>query len=162
VPDVSAQEVTEHSWYHTLDLGQGIVTPGYFDTRPIAPLIPFPESLQGRRCLDVGTFDGFWAFELERRGAAEVIAIDELDPERWDWPLAARGRQPVDLGRRPGAGFEIAKRALGSSVERRPLNVHDLDPDDVGTFDLDYLGSLLLHLRDPIGALERVRSVCDG
>jgi tRNA (mo5U34)-methyltransferase len=47
-------------------------------------------------------------------------------------------------------------------VQRRELSVHELAPDDVGTFDLVFVGDLLLHLRDPIGALERVRSVCSG
>ena len=61
-----------------------------------------------------------------------------------------------------GEGFEIAREALGSSVERRELSVYDLDPENVGTFDFIYVGSLLLHLRDPIYALERVRSVCSG
>jgi tRNA (mo5U34)-methyltransferase len=63
-----------------------VVTPGWIDTRAVAGRIPLPFSLAGQRCLDVGTFDGFWAFEMERRGAAEVIAIDILDPAKFDWP----------------------------------------------------------------------------
>ena len=35
-----------------------------------------PASLAGKTALDVGTADGFWAFEMERRGAARVVAID--------------------------------------------------------------------------------------
>ena len=57
-----------------------MVTPGWFDTRAVAPKLPFPERSTGKRCLDIGTFDGFWAFEMERRGADEVLAIDLLDP----------------------------------------------------------------------------------
>src|SRR4051812_28824140 len=71
---------------HTMELAPGVVTPGWFDTRGVVPLLPLPGSLQGSRCLDIATFDGFWAFELERRGAAEVLAIDILDPFAWDWP----------------------------------------------------------------------------
>src|SRR5579862_4659707 len=82
-PDISRPDleslVAEHTWYHTLELGHGVVTPGWFDTRPAVCAVRFPASLAGVRCLDVATFDGFWAFEMERRGAAEVVAIDLVD-----------------------------------------------------------------------------------
>jgi tRNA (mo5U34)-methyltransferase len=140
------------------------VTPGWFDHRPIVGRVPLPASLEGMRCLDVGTFNGFWAFEMERRGAREVVGLDVLEPERWDWPVGSAPEVVAAIGKRQaaGAGFDIAKRALGSAVERVDLSVYDLDRTELGGFDLIYLGSLLLHLRDPVGALERVRSVCDG
>ena len=127
---------------------------------PSSASVPFPDSLAGKRCLDIGTFNGFWAFEMERRGAEEVVAIDVLDPARWDWPVRSPSDVREAIGKRQagGAGFEIAKRELGSSVERLDRSVYDLDPADVGEFDLVYLGSLLLHLRDPVAALERVRA----
>ena len=157
-------EVAAREWYHTLELAPGLVTPGHLDTRQIVDEIPFPPSLTGLRCLDVGTFNGFWAFEMERRGAAEVVAVDVLDPERWDWPAASDPKAIAAIGRRQagGGGFEIAKRALGSAVRRLDRSVYDLDERELGRFDLVYLGSLLVHLRDPVGALERVRGVCDG
>src|ERR1051326_1597538 len=65
----SSDEVRNFAWYHTLELPGGVVTPGMFDTRPAATKIGMPPSLAGKRCLDVGTSDGFWAFEMERRGA---------------------------------------------------------------------------------------------
>lgn len=151
-------------WYHTLELAPGLVTPGWFDTRDMPTRLPIPGRLDRKRCLDVGTFDGFWAFELERRGAEEVVAIDIIDPNRWDWP-ASSGEEVIEaLARRKGAGqgFEIARDALGSAVERLELSVYDLTPERVGQFDFVYLGSLLLHLRDPVGALSAVRSVCRG
>lgn len=159
-----AREIADVEWYHTLELAPGVVTPGWHDTRPIVGQIPFPASLAGMRCLDVGTFDGFWAFEMERRGAAEVVAIDILDPEQWDWPAGSEAETIATIGRRKGRGegFEIARRALGSSVRRLERSVYDLDESDAGRFDMIYLGSLLVHLRDPVQALERLRDVCDG
>jgi tRNA (mo5U34)-methyltransferase len=159
-----ADEVRQLDWYHTFELAPGVTTPGWMDCRGIVSQIPFPESLEGKRCLDVATFNGFWAFEMERRGAEEVIGIDVLDPEAWDWPARATQATVDAISRRhaAGSGFELAKRELGSSVERLDRSVYDLDPDDVGQFDIVYLGSLLIHLRDPVGALERVRSVCRG
>jgi tRNA (mo5U34)-methyltransferase len=85
-----ADRVAELSWYHTIDLPGGIVTPGQFDTRGAVAHVPLPASLEGARCLDVGTWDGFWAFEMERRGAASVTAIDLDDAARWDWPPRVR------------------------------------------------------------------------
>jgi tRNA (mo5U34)-methyltransferase len=151
-------------WYHTIELAPGNVTPGWFDLRGVPEKLPLPGSLAGRRCLDVGTFDGFWAFELERRGAEEVVAVDLLDPARWDWPEAAPEAVHAALAarKRGGEGFVVAREALGSSVTRVERSVYELDPDELGEFDLVYVGSLLLHLRDPVRALERVRRVCRG
>jgi tRNA (mo5U34)-methyltransferase len=153
--------IHEREWYHTMELRPGIITPGWFDTRRVALDLPWP-SLHGKRCLDVGTFDGFWAFEMERRGGAEVVAIDVIDPRGWDWPQGSEQQTLEALAARKhgGDGFLVAKAELGSQVERRETSVYDLDPDLVGTFDVVYLGSILLHLRDPIRALERVRGVC--
>ena len=157
-------EVDALEWYHTIELAPGVVTPGWLDTRAVAPRIPFPASLAGKRCLDVGTFDGFWAFEMERRGASEVVAVDILDPAEWDWPAGCDPEVVAEIGRRKGAGrgFEIARRELGSSVTRLERSVYDLGPEELGRFDLVYVGSLLVHLRDPVRALDRIRSVCAG
>jgi tRNA (mo5U34)-methyltransferase len=159
-----ASEVEELDWYHTLELAPGVVTPGWLDTRPVADRVSMPASLEGLRCLDVGTFNGFWAFEMERRGAREVVAVDVLQPDRWDWPHASTPETIATIAKRQagGRGFEIAKRELGSSVVRLDRSVYELDAEQIGRFDLVYLGSLLVHLRDPVGALERVRAVCSG
>jgi tRNA (mo5U34)-methyltransferase len=160
-----AERIAGIEWYHSIDLGSGVVTPGWFDTRAAAAKVPLPARLDGTRCLDVGTWDGFWAFEMERRGAHEVVAIDVLDPARWDWPAKTRGGMGVEVLRAvKGAseGFAVARDALGSRVEREDLSVYDLDPQRHGTFDVVFLGSLLLHLRDPVGALERIRAVTAG
>src|SRR5437660_12337372 len=68
------EQAGSYSWYHTLDLGYGVVTKGMFDHRPALHRYLIPSDLSGMRCLDIGTMDGFWAFEMERRGAAEVVA----------------------------------------------------------------------------------------
>ena len=155
-------------WYHSIELAPGEVTPGWFDTRASARIVPLPERLDGLRCLDVGTWDGFWAFEMERRGAAEVIAIDIDDPDRWDWPPRDRLQperlavQVLEAVKGRGEGFRHAAERLGSKVERVERSVYDLDPSDLGHFDVVFLGSLLLHLRDPVLALERLRGVCGG
>jgi tRNA (mo5U34)-methyltransferase len=163
--DARAAVDSHPRWYHTMELGDGIVTPGWFDLRPIVEKMPWPD-VSGKRCLDVGPYDGFIAFELERRGAAEVVAADIGHPSAWDWPLRLRESGPRKLadaaGSDPGAGFKLAKRLRGSTVERIELSVYDLNPERVGRFDVVTCGSLLLHLRDPVRALEAIRSVCDS
>jgi tRNA (mo5U34)-methyltransferase len=151
-------------WYHTLELPGRVVTPGWFDLRPIVDRLPWPD-LRGKRCLDVATYDGFFAFEMERRGAAEVIATDIPDHEDWDWPAAARaasGPALATMAGVKGGGFEAARAALGSQVQKRVISAYHLEPDAIGQFDFVVCGSLMLHLRDPVRALEGIRSVCAG
>jgi tRNA (mo5U34)-methyltransferase len=151
------------NWYHTIEIGEGVVTPGEFDHRPYLAHYPIPARLDGMRALDVATFDGYWAFEFERRGAAEVVALDVGSIAECD--LQPRLRSQVDpgvLGRVTGAGFNFAKEALGSRVQREVLSVYDLSPARVGLFDFVFCGDLLLHLMNPVTALERIRSVLRG
>jgi tRNA (mo5U34)-methyltransferase len=82
----------------------------------------------------------------------------------WDWPVGATPEAVEALERRKagGVGFELVGSLLGKQARRSECSVYDLDPAEHGKFDFVYLGSLLLHLRDPVRALEAVRSVCDG
>jgi tRNA (mo5U34)-methyltransferase len=159
-PDLRA-EAERYAWYHSIDLGDGVVTQGMFDHRPVLDHYPIPKDLTGKRCLDVATMDGYWAFEMERRGASSVTAIDLDDPEELDWPASLRAGHDRTLDETKAERFALAKRALGSSVERVTLSAYDLGPD-LGRFDFVFCGDLLLHLKDPITPVERIRSVCTG
>ncbi len=156
-----AAQVERYPWYHTLDLGNGIVTRGMFDHRGAVDRYLMPDDLSGMRCLDVGTMDGFWAFEMERRGAAEVVAADVGRPEDLDWPRAHLERVTPTMDETKQARFELAHTALGSRVERVLRSVYDLD-SDLGQFDLVFCGDMLAHLKDPVSALERIHGVCRG
>ena len=152
-------------WYHTIELAPGVVTPGHIDLRDVAPRV-LPDDLTGKRALDVGTFDGFWAFELERRGA-EVVAIDVDALDSAEWPPLNRPRleaQAKAWDLQLGRGFEIASEALGSKVRREISNVYDVTPDVLGgPVDFAFSGAILLHLRDPVRALESIhRTLAPG
>ena len=157
------QEIAAITWYHTIELPHGVVTAGEYDLRPTLQKVPLPASLSGKRCLDVGTHDGFWAFEMERRGGS-VVAIDLEDPTQLDWPLPApridEGTAEFLAERR--RAFRVAHQALDSSVDRLDLSVYDLSIDAVGTFDFAFIGTLLHHLRDPVEALMAIRRVVTG
>ena len=152
-------------WYHSIEVAPGIVTPGMFDLRPIVEKLPWPD-VRGRRVLDVGTSDGFLAFELERRGAAEVVAVDIPGHEQWDWELDNRddGLEYLRhvVGPTTSIGFRLAHELRGSSARLQHISVYDLSPESVGEFDVVVCGTLLLHLRDPLRALAAIRSVCRG
>lgn len=156
-----AAEVERLEWYHTMELPGQIVTKGFFDHRPVLHRYALPDRLDGARVLDCGTFDGFFAFELERRGAAEVVALDVPDVEALDWPAPLR-REGTTRFQPQHRNFEVASAALGSKAVRRFVSVYDVTPDDLGMFDFVFIGSLLGHLRDPVGALMALREVCRG
>jgi tRNA (mo5U34)-methyltransferase len=155
-------EVGRYRWYHTLELGDDVVTPGMFDHRPVVDRYLIPDDLSGMRCLDVGTMDGFWAFEMERRGAAEVVAADLGDVDDLDWPPRWRERIEPSLDETKAERFALVHRALSSSVTRVERSVYDLDPEAMGLFDLIFCGDLLVHLKDPITAVQRLLGVCRG
>lgn len=153
-----AERVNALRWYHSIDLPQGVTTPGLTDHRRQMALYGLPDDMRGMRALDIATFDGFWAFEFERRGA-EVVALDIASIHDADIPLRIREGLDPDDNRPTGDGFRLAHESLGSRVERRECSVYDLTPEAVGTFDVVFMSDLLLHLRDPQRALERAYSV---
>jgi tRNA (mo5U34)-methyltransferase len=134
--------IAEHGrWWHEIELAHGIVTPGDDSNRmklPILDGIGFPLDMRGLRALDVGCSDGYFSFEMEKRGAT-VVAIDFV-PETY-------------------TGFSIAKRILGSSVDYRMDNVYNLSPPSYGEFDIVLFMGVLYHLRNPLGGLDAIRSV---
>ena len=159
-PPLDGLRLEQIEWYQTIDLGNGTVTPGFVDHREQVGLYGLPDSLEGKRCLDVATFDGFWAFEMETRGAAEVVAIDLHSLRDCDIPIHFYEQYERGVaGNIKGRGFAYAKRARGSQVQRKVHSVYDLSPATVGTFDFVFLSDLLIHLRDPMAAIEAVRSV---
>jgi len=140
--DEIARLVAEHGrWWHEIEVAPGIVTPGDDSNRmklPILDALGLPRDLRGKRALDIGTSDGYFAFELEKRGAA-VTAIDFV-PETY-------------------SGFATARRILDSQVEYRMDNVYNLAPESYGTFDVVLFLGVLYHLRKPLAALDAIRSV---
>lgn len=157
-----AERVARYDWYHTFDLPGGVTTPGMFDHRHMVDRYLLPTSLAGMRCLDVGTMDGYWAFEMERRGAAEVVAVDIDDESELDWPRTIRAKIEPVMDRTKHERFALVADQFDSKVDRRIASVYDLDPDELGTFDVVFCGDLLTHLKNPVGAVEGLFRVCRG
>ena len=165
-------------WFHTIDLGHGVQTPGRkptenLESELVALHLP---SLGGKSVLDVGAWDGYFSFAAERLGARRVVALDHYV---WSMDLAAQVEywqecrekrilpapyetlphiwRPEEL---PGKrGFDTAREALGSRVEARVADLMDTDLDELGTFDVVLYKGVLYHLEDPLKGLRRVAAV---
>ena len=141
-------------WYHRIELAPGVSTPGWAPIHP--PSHRVPERLDGKRVLDVGAWDGYWSFEALKRGAAEVLAIDDFSD--------FLGREGA-LERQAWDTFDFCRDALGHDekrCQRRELSVYDVDEASIGRFDVVFFFGTLYHLRHPLLALDRLRGVCDG
>jgi SAM-dependent methyltransferase len=143
---------------------------GSWDVRPTADAYLGGIDLEGKRCLDIGTASGYLAFEMERRGASEVVAVDadlaNLDsrdfvPFARGKDLATRKSEREQLLRAMQRSFWLAHRALRSNVRVFYGSVYEL-PDELGRFDVVMLGMILPHLRDPLLALENATRLCRG
>ena len=145
VADPLREEVERIRWFHTMRLRDDLVTAGLEpDTPRKLDWIKLPADLSGKTVLDVGTWDGFFAFEAERRGASRVVATDD---HAWSSPGWG------------DAGFRCARRALGSRLEAHDVDVLDHDPERLGTFDVVLFLGVLYHMRHPLLALERVAAM---
>jgi tRNA (mo5U34)-methyltransferase len=138
--EVRAEISKVEHWYHRIEVAPGIVTPGTNNSDAVLRAMDVPDRLDGKRVLDVGARDGYFSFVAEDRGA-EVLAIDAVAP---------------DL-----TGFSTAAKFMESSVEYRTMNVYDVSPEEVGTFDVIFFLGVLYHLRDPILVLDRLWSVAN-
>ncbi len=133
------RRLSQTGWWHSFELPDGTLIEGVNSLEAQKGRVarfPIPTDLTGKRVLDIGAWDGWFTFEMERRGA-EVVAID-----RWDNPR-----------------FREMHAALGSRAEYRQMNVYELSPSALGQFDVVLFLGVLYHLKHPLLALERVCSV---
>ena len=160
------EEIT--SWYHAIDLGDGVETPGPFRMQDFLSSYDFGR-LDGKRVLDVGASNGFFACHFEKLGAAEVVALDLPSWGAHDWtPRYAQSFQAKRAEERDWidrqvmrAGFDLVCEALGCRrVRKHEMTIYEITPETLGTFDLVFSGSMLMHVRDPILGIQRLRSVC--
>ena len=168
-------------WWHSIDVGFGVTTPGRKSPEQLAAetaALALPE-FRGRTVLDIGAWDGFFSFLAEERGAARVVACDHfawaLD---WDAKNAykadckRRGVPPESFERVPGLwryddlpgkrGFDLAHAARGSRVEPLVADYLTLDAAALGTFDVVLYLGVLYHMENPLAALRRVRALTNG
>jgi tRNA (mo5U34)-methyltransferase len=140
---IKHQVEAERYWFQKIEVFPGYYSPGWSD--PMEDKLPYfglPPDMTGMRVLDIGCAEGFFSFEAEKRGAREVIGIDSFP----------------DSVRR----FNIVKAARQSNATAFLMNVYDLEPKRLGTFDLVLFYGVFYHLKHPQLSLERIRSICTG
>jgi tRNA (mo5U34)-methyltransferase len=130
-------------WHQRWQVFRGVFTPGINSIDALCVALQLPPDLRGKRVLDLGAWNGCLSLECERRGADEVVALSLEDPAE--------------------TGFLRLKQALGSTRTRYLSgSAYDLNPDELGTFDVVLFCGVLYHLRYPLLALDNIRRVCRG
>ncbi|NVB79059.1 MAG: TIGR04290 family methyltransferase [Kofleriaceae bacterium] len=125
-------------WFHNLTLDGIETAPDHFlGDYPRTKFARFasalPADLAGKSVLDIGCNAGFYAFEMKKRGAGRVVAVDS-DPR-----YLAQARLAADV--------------LGHDIELRELDVYRVA--ELGErFDLVIFMGVLYHLRHPLLALD--------
>jgi tRNA (mo5U34)-methyltransferase len=164
-------------WFHSIGLGQGIVTNGWKSASQLAHEVNsfrLPD-LRGKSVLDINAWDGFFSFEAERRGASRVVALDHY---MWAMDLAVhhtywkeckeRGITPAAYhtmpyympDKMPGKiGFDTAQKALQSEVEGLVGDFMEMELGPLGAFDVVFYFGSLYHMENPLQAMRRVAAV---
>jgi tRNA (mo5U34)-methyltransferase len=169
---------SKYYWYHTIDLGNGLLTPGDYDYRSALPYYHFPSDMRGMKVLDVGSATGFFAFEFEKRGAT-VVSVDLPSITDWDMPLGSdrehtirelMGHAQVNTVEEVDeiyikGPFRFCHDVLGSRVVRCHSRIYDLSLEKLGQedpFDMIFVGDVLLHTFSPLAALVALAPLCNG
>jgi tRNA (mo5U34)-methyltransferase len=169
------ERVNSVVWFHSIDLGDGIVTDGFCKTFLEGSQLP---DFTNKTVLDIGAWDGYYSFLAERRGASRVVAVDHY---AWGVDFGRRNPYWVDCHEKgvlpdhsldttefwdatlPGMrGFNIAREALGSKVETVVDDFSKMDLQQLGQFDVVLFLGVLYHLKEPLTALEQVRRATGG
>ncbi len=180
-------DLSLYRWYHTVELPGGLLTPGLYDFRSTYGCFGFPENMRGLRVLDIGSATGFFAFEFAKRGGSvvsvELPSLEALDrfpgqdveysleeiqrmmfPESVDAAGGFRRKYtPADLYFYLLEGpFRFCQKLLGLEIDRCYASIYDLPSKKLGEFDLVFLGDVLLHTINPLGALVALAPLCRG
>lgn len=155
-PPISYEQIASHYWWHTIDLGNGLVTPGE-QTREVMDsrfALTFDQlDLRGKTVLDVGAWDGGFSIEAKRRGAKRVIALDHVT---WNMP-DVRSRETFDLAVR-ACGLEI--EAFDQDLDAPRLSFTDLlSYAKLPAFDIVLFLGVFYHLMDPLAATRELAAI---
>ncbi len=133
------KELERLGFYHTIELPNGEVLPGLLSVESLRNRLTqyeIPADLRGKRVLDIGAWDGFYTFEMERRGA-HVVALDLFRNEK----------------------FLLARDLVKSNAEYVVGDICRLSSKDLGRFDIVLFFGVLYHVKHPLLALENVCSL---
>ncbi len=181
-------DIENYYWYHAVELPDGLITPGLYDIRSSLASFGFPDDMRGMQVLDIGSATGFFAFEFARRGARVVSVelpslydLDRFPGQGIDQTLDKIGAMIVPRSMSEMRGyvrkytadelyfyllkgpFDFCRKLLNAPVERCLSTVYELSEAKLGTsFDLVFMGDILVHTLNPLQALAAVAPLCRG
>jgi tRNA (mo5U34)-methyltransferase len=146
VPLELRSQVESLNWFHQIDFGDGLLSPGAIKLSKIQrcnEIIFGRVDVTGKSVLDIGCWDGAYSVEAVKRGASRVLATDH-----YVWHSIADRKC-----------FELARTHLAPSIEALDIDVSDISIERLGTFDIVLFMGVFYHLRHPFEALERIAKI---
>jgi 2-polyprenyl-3-methyl-5-hydroxy-6-metoxy-1,4-benzoquinol methylase len=150
-------------FYHSMTLpGHGEVS-GEWDLRGHEKEYLGNVELAGKNVLEIGTASGHLGFWMEKQGA-KLVGYDLSDEQEWDIvPYHNYDyKDHIDMHKKHikklNNSWWFAHRCFNSKARVAYGSIYELSPK-LGTFDVVTMGSILLHLRDPFLAMQRVSSL---
>lgn len=138
------KEAAKFQWMHCIDLGNDVITPGKWRRNPDIEKAFDRIDFNGKKVVDIGTCNGIWSFEAEKRGASEVHSIDYLTHDDY-WCAPA---------------YKFAHDTLQSRAIYNPdLSVYDIETLGITDFDVIVFCGVYYHLKNPLLALSKLRKV---
>ncbi len=143
------KDLTQIYWHHTLRLFPDLIVEG---AKTAELLEAEREAILGlvdlahRSVIDVGSWNGYFAFEAKRAGAARVIATDSFVWRSPDF----RGRE----------AFDIARECLNLDIEAKDIDPTEF-PGDMEPVDAVLFLGVFYHLIDPIMVLQKVAALAN-
>ncbi|MDX1569622.1 MAG: methyltransferase domain-containing protein [Xanthomonadales bacterium] len=144
-------EVLKREWFYPYELPSGQVAPTYHGGRLDAIHATrlammnrvidreYGASLDGKTAIDLACHQGFFSTQLARRGC-EVLGIDARQSHVEDSNLIA---EALEL----------------PNMRARLSDVHALEPDELGRFDIVLMLGLIYHLENPVGAIRTAHAL---
>ena len=146
-------------FYHSMDIpGIGAVH-GAWDMRGKFKEYMGGLDVRGRTFLDVGTASGFLLFEAEKHGA-NVTGFDAESGAQFQ-VIPGRGAHDYSDGfRQMQNGFWLAHKAFKSRAKVIYGDIYRMS-ELVPKHDIVLVGQILVHLRDPLGAIQQASLVAN-
>jgi len=131
-------------WFHSIDLGHGVITPGAKAPAVLSAEadVVFSMFRPGSSVLDIGACDGFFSFAAKQRGASRVLATDQFS-----WTGGGWGKK---------ASFDLARQVLGLDVAEQVIDPTEMTRSTVERHDVVLFLGVLYHLKHPLYVLERI------
>lgn len=134
----------QKTWFHQFEFSNGCRTIAADPSEEKFNALHLP-NLRGKTVIDVGAYDGYFSFQAELLGAADVLACDHFV---WNW-----------TGCNARSNFDLVREVTRSKVKDATVPVELLAVDTVGCHDIALFLGVLYHAPNMVLYLERIRSI---